>query len=134
MSYYERALELMDELDVTDSARRWVLFEPLGWWEIILADTPRAVDRFEQALALPPGENWQPTGRDRARLHRGAVMALITAGKAVEAEAHLRTALAEVNEQEAAAEYAHVLYNVAQFHWHQGSSGKRLTRPRRAWL
>jgi tetratricopeptide (TPR) repeat protein len=47
-------------------------------------------------------------------------MALITAGKAEEAEAHLRAALAGVNEYEEAAEYAHVLYNVAQFHWHRG--------------
>ncbi len=120
IGYFERALALMDELAVTDSARRWMLLESLGWWGIILADTPHAVGRFEQALTLPPGKDWQPAGRDRARLHRGAVMALITAGKAVEAEAHLRTALAEVNEHGEAAEYAHVLYNVAQFHWHQG--------------
>ncbi len=120
VNYFERALALMDELDVTDPARRWMILESLGWWEIILADTPRAVGRFEQALALPPGKDWQPAGRDRARLHRGAVMALITAGKAAEAEVHLRTALAEVNEHEEAGEYAHVLYNVAQFHWHLG--------------
>src|SRR5258708_37686095 len=78
------------------------------------------MEHIEQAIALPPGKDWQPAGRDRARLHRGAVMTLITAGKAGEAEAHLRTALAEVDEQEEAAEYAHVLYNVAQFHWHLG--------------
>src|SRR5258708_24802030 len=78
------------------------------------------MEHIEQAIALPPGKDWQPAGRDRARLHRGAVMTLITAGKAGEAEAHLRTALAEVGEQEEAPEYAHVLYNVAQFHWHLG--------------
>jgi DNA-binding SARP family transcriptional activator len=120
VSYFERALALMDELDVADPAHRWMILESLGWWEIILADTPQAVRRFQQALALPPGTDWQPASRDRARLHRGAVMALITAGKAEEAEAHLRAALAGVNEYEEAAEYAHVLYNVAQFHWHQG--------------
>jgi DNA-binding SARP family transcriptional activator len=120
VSYFERALALMDELDVADPARRWMILESLGWWEIILADTLLAVRHFQQALALPPGKDWQPTSRDRARLHRGAVMALITAGKAEEAEAHLRAALAGINEHEEAAEYAHVLYNVAQFHWHQG--------------
>jgi tetratricopeptide (TPR) repeat protein len=118
--YFERALALMDELAVTDSARRWMLLESLGMWGVILADTPRAVARFEQALTLPPGKDWQPEGRDRSRVHRGAAMALLTAGRAVEAEAHLRTALAEVNEREEAVEYARVLYNVAQFHWHQG--------------
>jgi len=120
VNYFERALTLMDEQDVADSARRWMILESLGWWEIILANTPQAVRCFEQALALPPGKDWQPASRDRARLHRGAVMALITVGKAAEAEIHLRVALAEVDEHEEAAEYAHVLYNVAQFHWHQG--------------
>jgi len=120
VNYFERALTLMDELNVADPAHRWMILESLGWWEIILANTPQAVRRFEQAVALPPGKDWQPASRDRARLHRGAVMALITVGKAVEAEIHLRAALAEVDEHEEAAEYAHVLYNVAQFHWHQG--------------
>jgi DNA-binding SARP family transcriptional activator len=120
VNYFERALALMDELDVADPAHRWMILEALGWWEIILADTPRAVTRFEQALALPPAKDWQPTRRDRARLHRGAAITLITAGKAAEAEEHLRTALAEVDEQEEAAEYAYVLYTAAQFHWHRG--------------
>lgn len=120
VNYSERALALMDELDVADPAHRWIILEALGWWEIILADTPRAVTRFEQALALPPAKDWQPARRDRARLHRGATITLITAGKAAEAEGHLRTALAEVDEQEEAAEYAYVLYTVAQFHWHLG--------------
>src|SRR6266849_2914154 len=120
VNYFERALTLMDEQDVADPARRWMILESLGWWEIILANTPQAVKRFEQAVALPPGKDWQPAPRDRARLHRGAVMALITVGKAAEAEIHLHAALAEVDEHEESAEYAHVLYNVAQFHWHQG--------------
>jgi predicted ATPase len=120
VNYFDRALALMDELKVADPARRWMILESLGWWEIILADTPRAVTRFEQALALPPAKDWQPTRRDRARLHRGATITLITAGKAAEAEEHLRTALTEVDEHEEAAEYAYVLYTVAQFHWHLG--------------
>jgi len=120
VNYFDRVLTLMDEQDVADPARRWMILESLGWWEIILANTPQAVRRFEQAVALPPGKDWQPASRDRARLHRGAVMALITVGKAAEAEIHLRAALAEVDEHEESAEYAHVLYNVAQFHWHQG--------------
>jgi DNA-binding SARP family transcriptional activator len=119
VDYFERALALMDAQGLADPARRWMILEPLGWWGIILADTPRAVARFEQALALPADEGWQPARRDRARLHRGAVMALITAGDTAAAEAHLRAALAEVDEHEDAADYAHVLYNVAQMHWHR---------------
>lgn len=127
IGYFERALALMDELGLADPARRWAILEPLGWWGIILADTPAAVARFEQALALVPkggeGErgSWQPAPHDRARLHRGAVMALITAGNTTAAEAHLSAALAEIDEHDAerAADYAHVLYNVAQLHWHR---------------
>ncbi|HEY3230074.1 MAG TPA: hypothetical protein VGJ87_12700, partial [Roseiflexaceae bacterium] len=119
VSYFERALALMDALGLADPAHRWMILEPLGWWGIILADTPRAVARFEQALALSIGEGWQPARRDRARLHRGAAMALLTAGNTTAAEAHLRAALEEVDEHEDAADYAHVLYNVAQLHWHR---------------
>ncbi len=119
VSYFERALGLMDALHLADGARRWMILEPLGWWEIILADTPRAVARFEQALALPPGEGWQPARRDRARLHRGAAITLLTAGDTTAAEEHLLSALAEVDEREDAADYAYVLYNVAQLHWHR---------------
>jgi tetratricopeptide (TPR) repeat protein len=96
-----------------------MILEQLGWWGIILADTPRAVAHFEQALALPTGEGWQPEGRHRAFLHRGAVMALITAGDTVAAEAHLLSALAEIDERQDAADYAYVLYKVAQLHWHR---------------
>jgi DNA-binding SARP family transcriptional activator len=119
VDYFERALTLMDVAGVADSARRWMILESLGWWHTILADTPRAVARFEQAIALPPSEDWRSARRDRVRLHRGSVVALITAGDTVAAEAHLRAALAEIDEQDDAAEYAHLLYNVAQFHWHR---------------
>jgi DNA-binding SARP family transcriptional activator len=119
VSYFERALALMDALHLADAARRWTILEPLGWWGIILADTPRAVARFEQALALPTSEGWQPARRDRARLHRAAAVALLTAGNTTAAEEHLRAALAEVDEREDAADYAYVLYNVAQLHWHR---------------
>jgi tetratricopeptide (TPR) repeat protein len=120
VNYFERALALMDELRISAPEQRWPVLEALGWWHIILADTPRAVGYFEQALALPALNGWQPRSRDRARLHRGAAMTLITAGNIDSSEDHLRQALSHINEQEHAEEYAHVLYNVAQFHWHKG--------------
>jgi tetratricopeptide (TPR) repeat protein len=109
----------MDALHLADVPRRGMILEQLGWWGIILADTPGAVARFEQALALPIGDGWQPAGHDRAMLHRGAVMALITAGDTAAAEAHLWAALAEIDEREDAADYAYLLYKVAQLHWHR---------------
>ncbi len=120
VGYLGRALSLMDTLSMADPARRWMILESLGWWRTILADTPSAVMCFEQAIALAPIEGWHSTRRDRVRLHRGAVMALITAGDTRSAERHLRAALAEIDENEDASEYAHLLYNVAQFHWHRG--------------
>jgi tetratricopeptide (TPR) repeat protein len=157
VDYFQRALALMDALGLADPARRWQLLESLGRWGIILADTPRAVAHFEQAIALfpppapqrspaerqgrgvpevPPsgglgaaadvlpsgglgGQGWQPARRDRARLHGGAAMALLTAGQTAAAEAHLRAGLGEVDEDEDAAEYADLLYNLAQLHWHR---------------
>jgi DNA-binding SARP family transcriptional activator/tetratricopeptide (TPR) repeat protein len=117
--YFERALSLMDELGLPDPARRWRLLESLGWWHgSVLADTPKAVASFEQALALEPGPEWRPANGDLARLHCGAAAALITAGDLESAEKHLQAALMTVDENEDAPEYADLLYNLAQLHWH----------------
>ncbi|MGQ0602744.1 MAG: ATP-binding protein, partial [Anaerolineales bacterium] len=120
VDYFERALALMEALGMQEAAQRWMVLESLGWWHTILANTRQAVNRFEQAVALPGNEQWQPRKRDRARVHRGVVMALVTAGDTTGVEKHLQAALTEVDEQEDAAEYAHVLYNAAQVYWHRG--------------
>lgn len=119
VNYFERALALMDELGINAFQQRWPVLEALGWWCSLLADTPRAVRYFEQALALP-SDNGQPGSVEQVRLHCGAAMVLITAGEIEAAEHHLRNALSQVNEREHAPEYANILYNVAQFHWHKG--------------
>jgi DNA-binding SARP family transcriptional activator len=118
--YFERALTLMDELGVDDPAQRWMILEQLGWWGNIRADTPRAVARFEQALALAPTEEWQPKRGDRVRMHRAAAVILITSGDMVAAGRHLRTAMDQVDEEEEnTADYAYLLYDVALWHWHR---------------
>jgi DNA-binding SARP family transcriptional activator len=119
VDYFERALALMDALGMRDPGQRWKLLESLGWWGMILADTPRVVAHFEQAIALPPTDDWRSARRDRVRLHCGCALALLTAGQTAAAEAHLRAGLAEVDENEHAAEYADLLYNLAQLHWHR---------------
>jgi DNA-binding SARP family transcriptional activator/tetratricopeptide (TPR) repeat protein len=116
---FERALDLMDELELDDPAQRWEILESLGWWHKILANTPRAVAYFEQALDLPSTLEWEPARHDRVRAHCGAAMALLTAGDPGPAEAHLQAALEHVDADEDAAEYADVLYNMAQVRWHQ---------------
>jgi DNA-binding SARP family transcriptional activator len=118
--YFERALALMDDAGLEDPAQRWVILEQLGWWGNILADTPRAVARFEQALALAPTEDWQPASGDRVRVHRAAAVILITSGDTASAERHLRAAMDEVGEQEEdTADTAYLLYDLALLHWHR---------------
>lgn len=116
---YERALALMDKQGLNDRARRWRLLESLGWWEKVLANTPRAVGYFEQALALEGAPEWERAPNERARLHAGAAMALLTVGDTSAAEPHLNAAEALIDEENYASEYADILYNVAQLHWHR---------------
>ena len=118
--HFEQALALMDALSLTNPARRWMILESLGWWHTILANTPRAVEYFERAIALPAAEGWASAPHDRVRLHCGAAVALITVSDTESAERHLHVALSEVNEQADAPEFADLMYSVAQLHWHKG--------------
>jgi len=63
VDYFEQALRLMDRLGMDNPAQRWQILEALGWWGVMLADTPRAVARFEAALALPAAPAPASTGR-----------------------------------------------------------------------
>jgi DNA-binding SARP family transcriptional activator len=132
VDYFERALSLIEDLGLPDPDRRWRLLESLGWWHSILADTPRAVSRLEQALALEPGPDWRPASRDLVRLHSGAAVALITAGNMDAAERHLQTALAKMDDREDAPEYADLLYNLAQLHWHKNEYQQSMDVARRS--
>ena len=120
LGYFERALQLVESLNVGDPALHWQILEQLGWWGVILADTPRAVDWFERALALPPQASWHPHAFDRARVHRAAARTLITAGNMAAAERHLRTALDQLDpDEQASGDYAYLLYDLALWHWHR---------------
>jgi DNA-binding SARP family transcriptional activator len=119
-AHFERALALMNELGIQDVAQRWPVLEQLGWWALILADTPRAVARFEEALALAPDETGWPGLGDRVRAHRLAARTLISAGDAAHAERHLRAALEEVGDAgDDSADYAYLLHDVGLWHWHR---------------
>jgi tetratricopeptide (TPR) repeat protein len=110
----------MDALGLRDPAQRWIILESLGSWYAILADTPRAVECFERAIALPSTENWASALHDRIRLHCSAANALITAGDVESAEKHLQLALSIANEQGDTPEIADLFYNVALLRWHTG--------------
>ena len=120
VKHFEQALVLMDALALRDSAQRWMILESLGSWYAILADTPRAVECFERALALQPREEWTPARHDYIRLHCSAANVLVTAGDMQSAETHLKLALPLANEQADAPEIADLFYNVALLHWHKG--------------
>lgn len=124
IDYLERALSLIEEIGWEDPGLQWRIYENLGWWGIALADTQRAVPWIERALALYADGEWQPTRQDRARLHRAAAVALITAGDLSPANDHLDAALGEIDESEDAVIYTRVLYNKAQFHWHRNEYQK----------
>jgi len=120
LNYFQQALALLDELGLDDRAQRWQILRRLGWCAYVLADTLQAVACLEQALALAPTENWQPSARDRLQLHLSAAFALTTAGDMAAAIRHLHAAMMEVGETGwESAEYAHLLYQVALQHWHQ---------------
>lgn len=122
VDYYERALELMEAASKPSPDQRWRLLESLGWWHgSILADTPRAVAFFEKALQTGKDQQqgWEPSKRDIVRVHCGAAVALITAGKIDDADSHLQNALSIMGDQTDAPEYADLLYNLAQLHWHR---------------
>jgi DNA-binding SARP family transcriptional activator/tetratricopeptide (TPR) repeat protein len=122
IDYFERALALMDELGQSDPALRWRLLESLGWWHGgVLADTPRAVACFEEALQVETSDehDWKPSSRDIVRAHCGAAVALITAGDIEGADDHLQKGLFIMGDREDAPEFADLLYNLAQLHWHR---------------
>ena len=119
IKHYEDALSLMDEFNINDPVQRWNIHESLGWWYDTLADIPRAVGNFDKALALSSTETWKSAPRDRARLHRAAATVFITGGNLTQGETHLKAALAEVDENEDASDYALLLYTLSQYHWHK---------------
>lgn len=118
--HFEQALALMDALALKDPAQRWMILESMGSWYAILADTPRAVECFERALALQSTESWTPAHHDHIRLHCSAANALITAGDMGTAETHLQLALSIAGELADTPDIADLFYNVALLRWHKG--------------
>jgi tetratricopeptide (TPR) repeat protein len=112
----------MDELGIVEPARRWPILERLGTWARVLADTDRAVACYEQALALPLTDEWQPSHNDRIRMHRSLARTLIVVGRMAEAEKHLQTAVKIVTDvDQVSLGYANILYDMALWHWHNGA-------------
>ncbi len=118
--YYERALALINALGYDDPAQRWAILTQLGEWAFILANSAQAVARFEEALALTPTDDWQPSYGDRVRVHSVAARTLLSAGQAALAEQHLQAAMeVAVDSGQATTDYARLLYDVSLWYWHR---------------
>jgi len=120
ITYYERALALHETLGPeADPRERFQLLEWLGKYHQVLGNTVQAVAAFQRALEVST-DGWRPGRGDRARLHRLAAMALLTAGALDDVASHLDQAVAELNGgEDDLREFANVLYNIAQLHWHR---------------
>jgi len=117
---YERALTLMNDLNLDNPAQRWQILEQLGSWAFIIADTARATAHLEAALTLSPTDEWQPAINDRVRLHRLIARTLISAGHAAVAEEHLQAAMEIAADSGlVSGDYAQLLYEVAMWYWHR---------------
>lgn len=116
---YERALKLLDAVGPRDPEQRFWLLESIGKYHGVLADTPEAVAAYNRALDVASYDDWQPKPTDRARLHRRAAIALVTAGQMDAADEHLQAAMAELDSGQDTRELAYVLYNLAQLNWHR---------------
>jgi tetratricopeptide (TPR) repeat protein len=120
IDHYQRALALMNDLNLNNHAQRWQVLEQLGWWTLTIANTAQAVSYLEAALALTPTDDWQPTINDRVRLHRLIARTLISAGHTAVAEEHLLVAMETAADSAlVSADYAQLLYEVAMWYWHR---------------
>ncbi len=118
VEHCERALELMDELNIPDPEQRFDLLLSIEGYHGLLADTPQAVEAGQRALQVGD-EDWEPTPEQRALVRRRSAIRLITAGRLEQAEAALEAALDQLDGRAESSEYGRVLYNLAQLRWHQ---------------
>ncbi|MDX1600480.1 MAG: BREX system ATP-binding domain-containing protein [Anaerolineales bacterium] len=118
VEHLEHALELMEELDVSDPEKRFDLLVSIEGYHGLLADTPQAVEAGRRALQVR-GDDWEPAPEQRALVHRQAAIRLITSGQLDQAETELEDALEELEGRPESLEHARVLYNLAQLRWHQ---------------
>jgi DNA-binding SARP family transcriptional activator len=118
VSFFERALELMDATGRTDGAERFRLLRSLGGMRMALSDLDGAVRDLDAAATLTSGD-FQPSVTQRALVRRVAALALIQGGRLAEAGERLEDAEAALRGAKNDPELPPVLYLLAQLRWHQ---------------
>ncbi len=118
VSFFERALELMDAVGSEDGAVRFRVLRNLGGMRMALSDLDGAIRDLDAAAELDTPE-YRPSASERAIARRIAALALIQAGRLDEAGTRLVDAEEVLRGDQDSPELSAVLYLLAQLRWHQ---------------
>jgi DNA-binding SARP family transcriptional activator len=118
ISFFERALSLMDALGRDDGAERFRILRNTGGMRMALSDLDGAVRDLDAAAALDLG-GFHPNATETALAKRVAALALIQGGRLAEASARLEDAVTALRGSTDDPELPAVLYLFAQLRWHQ---------------
>ncbi len=115
---YQQALELADAAEAS-GPERLDLLEALGRLHLALAETQAAAGTFRTAAELSGPDGWRPEPEQRAQARRREALALVAAGRPLEAEPVLEAALAEAAGG-LGGEAAEILCARSALAWHRG--------------
>jgi DNA-binding SARP family transcriptional activator/type II secretory pathway predicted ATPase ExeA len=118
LSFFERALALMDATGQDDGPVRFRVLRMLGSMRMALSDLDGAVRDLDAAAALEIG-GFRPSATETALVKRVAALALIQGGRLVEASKRLEEAVAALGGSTNDPELPAVLYLFAQLRWHE---------------
>jgi DNA-binding SARP family transcriptional activator len=118
LSFFERAIAMMDATGLEDGAGRFRILRMLGGMRMALSDLDGAVRDLDAAAALDIG-GFRPSATETALVNRVAALALIQAGRLLEASNRLEQALAALGGSTNDPELPAVLYLFAQLRWHE---------------
>jgi len=118
VSFFERALALMDAMGREDGEQRFRVLRELGGMRMALSDLDGAVRDLDAAAVLET-PSFRPAPTQIAMVRRIAALASIQGGRLEEAGKHLDDALRALAESKDDPERPAVLYLFAQLRWHE---------------
>jgi len=118
LSFFERAIALMDATGREDGPVRFRVLRMLGGMRMALSDLDGAVRDLDAAASLDIG-GFRPSATETAFVKRVAALAFIQGGLLVEAGKRLEEAVAALGGSKTDPELPSVLYLFAQLRWHE---------------
>ncbi|HVH42476.1 MAG TPA: hypothetical protein VM925_09035, partial [Labilithrix sp.] len=118
VTFFERAISMMDATGTEDGAERFRVLRTLGGMRMALSDLDGAVRDLDAAAGLETG-GFRPSATETALVKRIAALALIQGGRLPEASERLDAAVAALDGSEDDPELPAVLYLFAQLRWHE---------------